>query len=153
MQTLWRISNYAELGGWGGKRFSSRWTSLGHRVVYMAESPAGAMLEILAHLEFEEGEPPDQYQLTGISVEDGLVIRELELPLWPDWREHPEFTQRIGDAWLVSLDTPLAKVPSAIIPRTWNYLLNPEHPDAKRVTVAEVIEERFDNRLFRFGAC
>jgi len=29
--------------------------------------------------------------------------------------------------------------------------LNPEHPDATQVQIAEVIRERFDNRLFRFG--
>jgi RES domain-containing protein len=50
------------------------------------------------------------------------------------------------------LETPLVRVPSAIAPQTWNYLLNPEHPDAKQVQVAEVIREQFDNRLFRFGA-
>jgi RES domain-containing protein len=60
-------------------------------------------------------------------------------------------TRQIGDAWLASLETALARVPSAILPRTWNYLLNPEHPDAKQVQIAEVIKERFDNRLFRFG--
>jgi RES domain-containing protein len=58
----------------------------------------------------------------------------------------------MGDAWLASRETALARAPSAIAPQTWNYLLNPEHPDAKQVQVAEVIRERFDNRLFRFGA-
>jgi RES domain-containing protein len=58
----------------------------------------------------------------------------------------------MGDAWLVSRESPLARVPSAIAPHTWNYLLNPEHPDAKKIEVAEVVRERFDNRLFRFGA-
>jgi RES domain-containing protein len=43
-------------------------------------------------------------------------------------------------------------VPSAIMPRTWNVLLNPEHPDAAHVKIATVIREHFDNRLFRFGA-
>jgi RES domain-containing protein len=43
-------------------------------------------------------------------------------------------------------------VPSAIAPQTWNYLLNPQHPNAGQVQVAEVIREQFDNRLFRFGA-
>jgi hypothetical protein len=38
------------------------------------------------------------------------------------------------------------------MPRTWNYLLNPEHPEASRTLVISVIHERFDNRLFRFGA-
>jgi len=37
------------------------------------------------------------------------------------------------------------------MPHTWNYMLNPEHPDATQVQIAEVIRERFDNRLFRFG--
>ena len=60
-------------------------------------------------------------------------------------------TRRIGDGWLASLETPIARVPSAIMPRTWNYLLNPEHPDAKQVRIAEVIKERLDNRLFRSG--
>jgi RES domain-containing protein len=58
----------------------------------------------------------------------------------------------MGDLWLTTRETPLARVPSAIAPQTWNYLLNPEHPEARQVQVAEVIRERFDNRLFHFGA-
>ena len=58
----------------------------------------------------------------------------------------------MGDDWLAAQEAPLARVPSVIAPHTWNYLLNPEHPDAKQVQVAEVIRERFDNRLFRLGA-
>jgi hypothetical protein len=38
------------------------------------------------------------------------------------------------------------------MPRTWNILLNPEHPDARHITIGNVVRERFDNRLFRFGA-
>jgi len=62
-----------------------------------------------------------------------------------------KLTRSIGDVWLTSMKSALARVPSVIVPRTWNYLLNPAHPDAKQVQVAEVIRERFDNRLFRFG--
>jgi RES domain-containing protein len=151
MRALWRISDHVDLGGWGGQKFSSRWTSLGRRVVYMAESPAGALLEVLVHVELEEDELPDEYQLLQISVPDDLSIRELDYPLTPDWRDRQRITQRIGDHWLASCETPLARVPSAIVPRTWNYLLNPGHPDANQVQIAEVIKERFDNRLFRFG--
>jgi RES domain-containing protein len=151
MKTLWRISDHADLNGFGGRKFSSRWTSLGRLVVYMAESPAGALLEVLVHVELEEDELPDEYQLLQISVPDDLNIRALDDPLPPDWRERQRVTQRIGDHWLVSRETPLARVPSAIAPHTRNYLLNPEHPDAKQVQIVEVIKERFDNRLFRFG--
>ncbi|MGO9638802.1 MAG: RES family NAD+ phosphorylase [Terracidiphilus sp.] len=148
---LWRISDHVDLGGWGGRKFSSRWASLGRRIVYLAESPAGALLEVLVHLEFDEGELPDKYQLIEVSIPEGISIRGIEPPSRIDWKEKTRITQRIGDTWLASRETPLAHVPSAIVPRTRNYLLNPEHPDAKQVQVAEVIKERFDNRLFRFG--
>ncbi len=152
MQTLWRISNYIDLGGWGGKKFSSRWTNLGRRVVYLAESPMAALVETLVHLEVESEDTPDFYTLLKISVPDGLAIQLLDPPAGSDWKKDLALTRRMGNAWLASMETPLARVPSAIAPQTWNYLLNPEHHEAKKIEIAEVIKERFDNRLFRFGA-
>jgi RES domain-containing protein len=152
MRTLWRISNHTDLGGWGGERFASRWSSLGKRIVYMAESPAGAMLEVLVHLKDRDDDLPATFSLLEIEAPEDHGMREL-LPLADAaWKDQQESTQRIGDAWLLSRETPLARVPSAIMPRTWNVLLNPEQPDAHSVRVVSVIRERFDNRLFRFGA-
>ncbi len=151
MKTLWRISNHIDLGGWGGKKFPSRWTSLGHRVVYFAESPTAALVETLVHLEVDSEDTPDLYTLLKIAVPDDLSFQVLEPPVGGEWKQDLALTRRIGDAWLESLISPLARVPSAIAPHTWNYLLNPEHPEAKQVVIAEVIRERFDNRLFRFG--
>ncbi len=152
MKIYWRISNHIDLDGFGGKKFSSRWSSLGRRVVYMAESPAGALLEVLVHLQIEDDELPDEYQLLEISIPEKLSTLELGPPSIVDWREHPELTQQVGDTWLASVETALARVPSAIVPNTWNYLLNPEHPDAKQVQVVGAIHERFDRRLLRFGS-
>ena len=152
MSTLWRISEHVDLEGLGGKKFSSRWTSLGRRVVYLAESPAGALLEVLVHFSLEDEDIPRPYTLLQVSAPEANAVRFLDPQTDPDWRVDEEVTRRIGDAWIASLETPLARVPSAIMPRTWNYLLNPEHPDAKQVLIAAVIKERFDNRLFRFGS-
>ena len=152
MKTLWRISNYIDLGGWGGRKFSSRWTSLGRRVVYFAESPTAALVETLVYLEVDSADIPDFYTLLKIAVPDDLAIQPLDPPAGSEWKQDLKSTRRIGDAWLASLESALARVPSAIAPHTWNYLLNPAHPDAKQVQVAEIIKERFDNRLFRFGA-
>ena len=152
MSTLWRISEHVDLEGLGGKKFSSRWTSLGRRVVYLAESPAGALLEVLVHFSLEDEDIPRPYTLLQVSAPEANAVRFLDPHTDPDWRVDEEVTRRIGDAWIASLETPLARVPSAIMPRTWNYLLNPEHPDAKQVHIAAVIKERFDNRLFRFGS-
>jgi RES domain-containing protein len=151
MTTLWRISKHPDLTGQGGRLSSARWHTRGKLVVYLADCPASAMLEQIVHLQAGSGKLPRSYDLLKVAAPDSVDVREL-LPLARvDWREHSESTRTIGDAWLASLETPLARVPSAIVPHTWNYLLNPEHPDAKKIEVAEVIREHFDNRLFRFG--
>jgi RES domain-containing protein len=153
MTTLWRISNYLDLSGEGALGTSGRWHTEGRLVVYLADCPAGALLERIVHLmdRNQDGILPQFYQLLKVAVPDELAMKPLNTIAPVDWKEHIEFTRAIGDAWLASMETPLARVPSVIAPQTWNYILNPEHPDAKQVVVAEVIKERFDNRLFRFG--
>jgi RES domain-containing protein len=151
MKTFWRISNHVDLEGLGGRRFSSRWTSLGRRVVYLAESPPGALLEVLVHFDLDSEDIPESCTLLRVSALDETAVKSLDPPPEAEWRKIQELTRRIGDDWLASLETPLARVPSAIMPQTWNYLMNPEHPAASAVQIAEVIKERFDNRLFRFG--
>jgi RES domain-containing protein len=154
MTTLWRISNYLDLSGEGASVASGRWHTKGKLIVYLAENPASAMLERIVHLmdRNEDGILPHSYQLLQIAVPDDLATKQLNTLAPTDWNEQIEFTRSLGDVWLVSQETPLARVPSVIVPRTWNYLLNPEHPDAKQVVIAEAIRERFDNRLFRFGS-
>lgn len=120
--------------------------------MYLAESPAGAMLERLVHLLDTEGQLPSAYDLLRIEASEELASKELMQLADVDWRDRLDLTRQIGEAWLASCETPLARVPSAIMPSTWNVLLNPEHPDAKKLEVAEVIKERFDYRLLRSGA-
>ena len=151
MKTFWRISKHVDLSGQGGRLSSARWHIRGKLVVYLADCPASALLEQIVHLQAGSGKLPEHYDLLRVTAPDSLGVREL-LPLASiGWKEEIGSTQRIGYTWLISLETPLARVPSAIVPHTWNYLLNPAHPDAKGVQVAEVIREHFDNRLFSFG--
>jgi RES domain-containing protein len=153
MKTLWRISNYSDLSGKASRGASSRWHSPGRTIVYLAESAAGALLEHVAHFMDTDagGALPRVYQLLQVSVSDECRMQSLNKLTQSDWQEHPEVTRAIGDAWLAAGDTPLARVPSAILPQTWNYLLNPDHPDAHQVQVAEVIKERIDSGLFRLS--
>jgi RES domain-containing protein len=152
MRTFWRISNYPDLSGEGGRLSSARWHTRGKPVVYLADCPAGAMLERMVHLQSGNGKLPQMYDLLKIVAPDAVEVGEL-LTLAPiGWKEDIGSTQRLGDTWLASSISPLTRVPSAIVSCTWNVLLNPAHPDAKKVEIAEVIKERFDNRLLRFGA-
>jgi RES domain-containing protein len=152
MATFWRISNYADLRGEGGRKASSRWHTAGSRIVFLAESPAVAMLEMLVHMEFDVENLPDAFTLLRISAPDIAKIQAIDPSENPDWRSQVELTRKMGDAWLATQETALARVPSAVVPHAWNFLLNPEHPDAKLVRVETAIRERFDSRLLRFGA-
>ena len=152
MATYWRISDYIDLSGEGGRKAGARWHTAGSRIVYLAESPTAALVETLVHLDVDPEDSPDFYALLKVSVPDSLIVQTLDLPAESGWKEDLGLTRSIGDAWLTSLKTALARVPSVLAPQTWNCLLNPEHPDANQVTIAEVIKERFDNRLLRLGS-
>jgi RES domain-containing protein len=147
---LWRISNYADLKGIGGLRASGRWHFAGQPVVYLAEHPASALLEILVHQQLSHSEyVPDSYQLLRIKVPDELAIAELQEADTPEnWRADMQWTQSAGTEWLAGGATALLKVPSAILPAT-NFLLNPAHPDAARLEIAEVLQVSHDRRILR----
>ena len=112
--------------------------------------PAGAMLERLVHLQEGSGKRPRVYDLLKIQAPDALPLKKLMVVADAGWSEDILASQKLGDNWLLSLQTPLARVPSAIVPYTWNFLLNPSNHDSVHIAVQEVIRGRFDNRLFRF---
>jgi RES domain-containing protein len=68
--------------------------------------------------------------------------------LTADWKNQLAATRDIGDQWLDRSSSALFQVPSVIVPRARNFLLNPAHTDAVGFRVAEVIEAPFDRRLF-----
>jgi RES domain-containing protein len=145
---LWRISNHALLTGDGGLKASGRWHTRGRRVVYCAQSPAAALLEVLVHFEIDIGDVPLRYRLLRIDVPDDVAVeRPAREGLAADWFEQTAMTRAIGDAWLAGGSSALFAVPSAIVPATENVLLNPAHPDASRVTVIDVSEHAVDRRL------
>lgn len=147
---LWRISNYGDLSGTGGLISSGRWHSRGAKIVYLADHPASALLERLVHLEIDTEDIPSAYQLLAIEGPDGLAFESSNAEDLPaNWRGDEPATQPIGDAWLQGRRTALLRVPSAITPHTFNWLLNPEHPDSSALKIVEVIKTAFDRRLFR----
>lgn len=147
---LWRISNYADLLGIGGITVDGRWHHVGVPVVYLATSPASAMLEVLVHFELDADEVPDTFQLLQVTVPDDLLVEDLDAAKLPDdWRRQKDLTQGLGSAWLARRSAALLAVPSAVAPETTNYLLNPGHPDAARIEIASARAWPWDDRLLR----
>ncbi len=148
---LWRISNYLDLSGLGGLRAAARWHKAGAAIVYTASSPASALLEVLVHLELNDPlQLPSHYQLLKIIVPDSLEMASVEeSSLAPNWRENVFATRDIGDSWLRTKSTALLAVPSALVPDTKNYLLDPQHLDAKKISIVGHGRFPFDFRLFK----
>jgi RES domain-containing protein len=146
---LWRISNFHSLSGEGGLRYSARWHTAGRPIVYLAASPAGAMIEVLVHLELEEDKLPSAYTLLRIEAPASIAAEDLRTGKRDDWKTDLGISRALGDAWLQSGNTALARVPSAILPNTFNYILNPLHRDAKRIRIAASTKANFDSRLLR----
>src|SRR5436190_22163646 len=107
---LWRISNYVDLSGVGGLRAAGRWHSQGKRIVYLADHPSSALLEMLVHLDRDL--IPATYQLLRISVLDNIARESVDTELPVGWRSNTMISREIGDRWLDRSTSALLQVPS-----------------------------------------
>lgn len=138
MPTAWRIvkKGHAEsaFDGEAARRYGGRWNSPGTAVVYVTESRALALLEVLAGI--RSMRPSSAYVLIPVHF-DEAVIRARDLNQLPDeWNQSPPqpSVQRIGD-WVSQQQSVILEVPSVIVPGEHNYLLNPAHPDFGRIEI------------------
>jgi RES domain-containing protein len=145
---LWRVSNHNTLDGVGGLRAPGRWHSRGHRIAYCAPNPASALIEVLVHSEIDIDDIPLTFRYMEIEAGDEMSSEAVEVDgLGENWSDDLAKTRGIGDEWLLSGRTALLQVPSAIVPATWNTLLNPLHPDAVKVKIVRIHELAIDPRL------
>ncbi len=133
--------------GRGARLYGGRWNSPGTRMVYTSSTISLAVLEVLVHL--QKAGLLSSYSLISASFDDAFVER-LERSRLPDgWRTYPAPSelQRIGDEWVRSQRSVVLDVPSVIVERESNYLLNPAHPDFSSVVIGEPEPFTFDERL------
>lgn len=149
---VWRICHkkyYASaFSGDGARLFGGRFNSEGYAAVYTSGSLSLSILEMMV-------------QVNDRSYLKDCVTFSAEIPesmIWiPDEQNLPDTwnnlpyetaTQYFGDAWLKSVRSPVMKVPSVVVPVEYNFILNPAHPDFKRIMISRVDKLSFDRRLF-----
>ncbi|MER2536612.1 MAG: RES family NAD+ phosphorylase [Rhizobiaceae bacterium] len=140
---IWRISNFADLSGRGGLLSAGRWNFRGTPVVYCADHPATALLEMIVHVDPQD--LPASYQLLDIDVPDGTAIAAPALP--DDWRTDIEATRRIGSDFVAAGREAVMAVPCAIVPQATNYLLAPALLGRDGITVLHAARHAIDERL------
>lgn len=143
-----RTANIDDLTGEGARLYGGRWNQKGVAALYTSESRALAAMEFLVHLSPVLA-PPD------------LSLREFELPddvssldvlvttLLPYWKTSPplDTTMDIGTEWLQANSSLLLRVPSVIVDRESNVLINPNHPEFKKVRALHPQPFGFDSRI------
>ena len=135
------------LDGEGARIYGSRWNSEGKAMVYLASSRALSVLEVLVHL--PPTLIPDNYCLAEIEVPNSKVL-SLDMEILPvNWKDisSPNELKLIGNKFLSDGQYLMMKVPSSIVEQEFNYLLNPLHPDMKKVRIVKTQPFHFDERL------
>jgi RES domain-containing protein len=144
-------AKWADTGfsGEGARKYGGRWNGKSYSCVYLAASESLALLEIIVHL--DSYALLRHYRLFQIEIPPELIDQLPTATLPPRCRDNapPEDTALIGNAWLDDAASGLAlAVPSIIVPRETNYLLDPLHPHyAEVVSQAEELEFVPDPRL------
>lgn len=151
MVSLWRITKQKHIDsaftGEGARLFGGRWNSPGTAVIYAAQSQALAVLEMLVHLNTED--LLKAYVLMEATLDESLIAALDSAALPKNWRDDlpSRETQGIGDAWVASARSLALRVPSVIVPAESNFLLNPQHPEFRKLHIGEPAQFQFSPRL------
>ena len=133
--------------GEGARLGGGRWNSPGVPPVYLAGTLELAELEVLVNL--PSPRVLGAYVAFRVGVPGGVVERLPRSALPPDWRRDPapRSVRAVGDRWVAEGRSAVLRVPSAVVPSSPNYLVNPAHPDAGRLAIDGPFDPALDPRL------
>ena len=131
---------------------SGRWNVEQQYVIYTGWSRSLAALELTVH---RSGIHPDfSYRMMVLSLSDArrlyTTLEEDDLPKgWRNEKMYPAL-QQLGSEWYAGGRSLVLKVPSAIIPQEYNYIIHTRHPDftSKNVMLLRLEDFFWDGRLF-----
>jgi len=130
--------------------YGGRWNHAGYPVVYTSDSRSLAALEFLVHVPMAFA--PENLSIVEINIQENIEresINESRLPL--NWRNYPapEQLANLGTNWIKSKSSLLLDIPSSVVEKEVNTLINPLHPDIKFVNLSNIDKFSFDSRLFK----
>ncbi|GAB3276739.1 RES family NAD+ phosphorylase [Larkinella harenae] len=153
MSVVYRVvrSKYADrpLDVMGTRLNGGRWNPPGIGILYTAEHPALALLEILVHMPQVPYQELPVYQLFRLEIPDHSqrMLKLRDLPAY--WNENSYAqSQFILAEWLAKPDVLALGVPSSVLPDGINYLLHPAHPAFASIQIIEEKPLLLDPRLW-----
>lgn len=147
---VFRISSEAYSKSLSCSGSANRWNLKGQNVLYTGSSRSLSSLELIVHKGAVK--PALIYKVMVISVaDDDYLTKQIQIKDLPiNWRSFAAYSilQNIGSGWYKSQDSLILKVPSAVIPIEYNYMINTEHPDfPNKVRLVRAEDYFWDSRL------
>lgn len=137
-----------DLSGTGARLKGGRWNAAGTPVIYTSECISLALLEVLANAGTLE--ELQTIQLMEIEIPHNCAVHEIKpQSLKKNWYHDFDYTQWMGEEIFKTAKTLSLRCPSAIVQSEHNYLINPLHPDFKKIKLNSTTHFYFDERLFK----
>lgn len=133
----------------GAMLHGGRWNSIGHRVIYAAETYAGALLEVLVHANLSH--PPKNHRVVRIEIPNEVTVESVSINQIKGWDSEDSTASRaFGDEWIRTVRTAVLRVSSVITQgRENNLVLNAAHPQFPIMSAGLPEPMKWDLRLFR----
>lgn len=143
-------TKYADdLTGEGARLNGGRWNHKLTPCIYTSDSRALAVLEYTVNVTIDD--IPRALSITTLEILEEYIL-ELEIAQLPrNWMAAPApaSTKDFGTELLKKLEYPVIKIPAAIIPAEYNYLLNPIHKKSLTFSILNIQDFMYDVRLAR----
>lgn len=139
---LFRIVKTKYSNGLFSSGSAGRWNLEDQHVLYASSSRALATLELVVHQ--SRVNPNIDYTVLVLTVpEEFIPINVNELSR--DWRSLAAYfeLQQIGSRWYHQKSSLLLRVPSAVIPKEHNFIINTKHPQFDQQVTLKDVEECF----------
>ena len=136
-----------DLAGEGARLNGGRWNHISIPCIYASESRALAILEYTVNVNINE--IPRSLSITSIEIPDDGIVEVKFANLPENWTQipAPTSTKDFGTLLLSKSDKSIIKIPSIIIQREFNFILNPLHADRKKFKIRNVEDFVYDIRI------
>jgi len=128
---------------------ANRWNKRKQFVIYTAASRSLASLELVVHR--ASIQPALSYKIMIIYLPDEEALyQQISInELSENWRTISAYPnlQNIGSNWYEKKESLILKIPSVIIPKEYNYIINTKHSDFTKVKLINVEDYFWDARL------
>ncbi|MBN2885074.1 RES family NAD+ phosphorylase [Patescibacteria group bacterium] len=148
---IFRISNKKHSKKLSASGSANRWNFDGQNVIYAGSSRSLSTLELIVHKNAIK--PKVEYKVMIISLADiDHLVKQIMIDDLPsNWRKMAAYSvlQKIGSDWYENQESLVLKVPSAVIPHEYNYIINTEHTKfSEHVQLVRIEDYFWDTRLF-----